>query len=75
VIALLLDGKETVFEGIVNGRIVNEPTGNNGFGYDPVFEPENCGKTFAEQSMAEKNERSHRARAFKKLIEYLHNLN
>jgi XTP/dITP diphosphohydrolase len=73
VIALIMDGKEYLFEGIVHGEIVHEPTGTNGFGYDPLFEPENCGKTFAEQDMQEKNSRSHRARAVKKLVDFLHN--
>jgi XTP/dITP diphosphohydrolase len=72
-IALILDGKEYLFEGVVDGQIVHEPTGTNGFGYDPLFEPENCGKTFAEQDMQEKNTRSHRARAMKKLVDFLHN--
>lgn len=73
VIALILDEKEYLFEGIVQGQIIHEPTGTNGFGYDPLFEPENCGKTFAEQDMQEKNSRSHRARAVKKLVDFLHN--
>lgn len=73
IIALNLDGKQFVFEGIVNGTIRTEKTGSNGFGYDPIFEPEKCGKTFAEMSMAEKNSYSHRARAFNKMIEFLKN--
>ncbi len=71
VIALLLDGKEFLFEGIVEGEIRREAIGKNGFGYDPIFEPENAGKTFAEMSLDEKNKMSHRARAFKKLTEFL----
>lgn len=74
VIALLIAGKEILFEGSVEGEIRTEPKGNNGFGYDPIFEPENCGKTFAELEMGQKNERSHRARAMKKLIQHLQNL-
>ncbi|MDP4797876.1 MAG: non-canonical purine NTP pyrophosphatase, partial [Crocinitomicaceae bacterium] len=46
--------------------------GTNGFGYDPIFEPENCGKTFAEMEMDEKNSYSHRARAIKKMITFMH---
>ncbi len=71
IIALNLDGKQFVFEGIVNGTIRTEKTGSNGFGYDPIFEPENCGKTFAQMTMDEKNSYSHRARAFKKMIGFL----
>jgi XTP/dITP diphosphohydrolase len=70
IIALNLDGEQLIFEGIVNGTIRTEKTGTNGFGYDPIFEPENCGKTFAEMSMNEKNSFSHRARAFSKMIEF-----
>src|SRR5690606_32924786 len=60
-IALIIEGKEELFEGRVQGQILNEKRGVHGFGYDPVFEPENCGQSFAEQSMEEKNQRSHRA--------------
>lgn len=67
-ICLIIDGKEQLFEGIVKGTIRTEKSGNEGFGYDPIFEPENCGKTFAEMSMQEKNERSHRGRAFALMI-------
>lgn len=73
VIALNIDNEQFLFEGIVNGVIRYEKTGQNGFGYDPIFEPENCGKTFAEMSMEEKNEYSHRARAIKKMIDFLRN--
>ena len=71
VIALILNGEEHQFEGIVEGRIVNEKRGSNGFGYDPIFEPENTGMTFAEMTMSEKNDCSHRARAFDKMASYL----
>lgn len=71
VIALDLDGTIHEFEGIVNGVIRKEKSGDNGFGYDPIFEPENCGKTFAEMSMDEKNNYSHRARATAKMIAFL----
>ncbi|MFT6501822.1 MAG: XTP/dITP diphosphohydrolase [Crocinitomicaceae bacterium] len=71
VIALNIRGIQFVFEGIVKGQILKVGRGENGFGYDPIFEPENCGKSFAEMTMEEKNSYSHRARAFAKMIEYL----
>ena len=71
VICLILNDLELIFEGTVKGNILKEPRGNNGFGYDPIFEPENCGKSFAEMTLKEKNFYSHRARAFKKMIEFL----
>ncbi len=71
VITLILNGETHIFEGIVNGKIHESVSGTNGFGYDPVFEPENTGKTFAQMSMDEKNEMSHRARAFQNMVEFL----
>tara|TARA_Y100000385_G_scaffold291212_1_gene367871 strand:- start:1418 stop:1996 length:579 start_codon:yes stop_codon:yes gene_type:complete len=71
VISLELNGANYQFEGIVIGKILIEKKGANGFGYDPIFEPENCGRSFAEMTMDEKNEYSHRARAFKKMIDFL----
>ncbi len=72
VIALIEGGKETLFEGIVNGTIAIEERGTEGFGYDPVFVPDGAdGKTFAELGVEIKNTISHRARAVKKLAEYL----
>jgi XTP/dITP diphosphohydrolase len=71
VIALILDKKEYLFEGVVNGEIITEKRGNGGFGYDPVFIPEGRNLTFAEMDLAEKNTISHRARAFEKLKEFL----
>jgi XTP/dITP diphosphohydrolase len=71
VIALIIDGKETLFEGAIAGEIIHERRGKNGFGYDPVFVPEGFGKTFAEMTMDEKNKLSHRAIAFRKLVDYL----
>ena len=71
VIALHLDGETHLFEGIVNGLIRYEKSGEDGFGYDPIFEPENTGKTFAEMTIEEKNIISHRGRAFQKMIEFL----
>jgi len=70
-IALILDGKEYVFEGKVIGEIRNERSGEEGFGYDPIFEPENYGKTFAEMNLEEKNKRSHRSRAILALGKFL----
>lgn len=71
VIALIMDGKEYLFEGRVEGRITDEKRGKEGFGYDPVFVPEGLEKTFAEMPLGEKNRISHRARAFEKLREFL----
>ena len=71
VIALILDEKEYLFEGIVNGEIITEKRGSGGFGYDPVFIPEGKKRTFGEMELAEKNTISHRARAFEKLKEFL----
>jgi XTP/dITP diphosphohydrolase len=71
VISLLIEGKETLFEGAINGEIIRERRGDNGFGYDPVFVPEGFSQTFAEMTMDEKNKLSHRAIAFRKLVEYL----
>lgn len=70
-ICLIIDGQEFLFEGIVQGEILTEKRGTNGFGYDPIFEPESIGKSFAEMTMSEKNERSHRGRAFHKMIEFI----
>lgn len=74
VISLILDGEEHLFEGIVEGRILDHETGCEGFGFDPLFVPEGSEKTFAEMSPAEKNAISHRGRAVRKLAEYLHAL-
>lgn len=71
VIALIINGREHLFEGKVKGKIREERSGKKGFGYDPIFEPENCGKTFAEMTLDEKNERSHRSRAIQSLTEFL----
>lgn len=75
VISLVIDGKETQFEGIVNGQILEEKKGTTGFGYDPVFQPEESNLSFAEMSMDEKNRISHRGRAVQKLVEFLNQLN
>jgi XTP/dITP diphosphohydrolase len=71
VIALIINGSEYLFEGIVSGTILNEERGKGGFGYDPVFVPEGGEKSFAEMSLSEKNMVSHRARAFEKLKLFL----
>jgi XTP/dITP diphosphohydrolase len=71
VIALIFEKKEYLFEGVVNGIIINEKRGNEGFGYDPVFIPEGKYQTFAEMDPDEKNRISHRARAFEELIKFL----
>lgn len=71
VISLVIDGHETQFEGIVNGQILEEKRGITGFGYDPVFQPEESNLSFAEIPMDEKNKISHRGRAVQKLVEYL----
>lgn len=70
-IALIQGGEEYLFEGIVTGSIVQELRGTDGFGYDPVFEAEDTGMTFAEMGPAEKNRISHRGRATQKLVEFL----
>lgn len=73
VIALITgsDNRETLFEGIVNGEIIGERRGGEGFGYDPIFRPEGYDKTFAELGGDIKNKISHRAKAVKKLAEHL----
>ena len=73
-IALILDGKERIFEGIVEGSITKEPRGEAGFGYDPLFAPEGYGETFAEMGEELKNTISHRARAVAKLADFLSTL-
>jgi XTP/dITP diphosphohydrolase len=62
------DGAAELFEGTCDGTLVSPPRGTNGFGYDPVFEPEATGRTFAEMEPAEKRRHNHRARAFAKLV-------
>jgi len=66
------DGREVAAHGAVDGRIIAEPRGSGGFGYDPVFVPDDGdGRTFAEMSLAEKDTCSHRARAFHSLADGL----
>jgi XTP/dITP diphosphohydrolase len=71
IIALILDKKEFLFEGVINGTIIREKKGTEGFGYDPIFIPEGKIQTFAEMGLEEKNTISHRARAFEKLKDFL----
>lgn len=71
VIALIKDGNEYLFEGAVKGTIALEPKGQYGFGYDPIFVPENYDKSFAELDLTVKNSISHRANAVKKLVAFL----
>lgn len=75
VIALIIDGKEVLFEGILNGCISLKPKGTNGFGYDPVFIPFGNDKTLAEMTMDEKNIISHRSQAIRLLLTFFMNLN
>lgn len=71
VIALISNGETHYFEGIVNGEILHSKQGNDGFGYDPIFQPEGFNVSFAEMTLQEKNKISHRARAVNALINYL----
>jgi len=71
VIALILQGKEYFFEGVVSGEILKEKSGEDGFGYDPVFKPSGYDETFAQMSISLKNKISHRGLAVKKLVKFL----
>jgi XTP/dITP diphosphohydrolase len=71
VIALILNGEEYFFEGDVNGEILQEKKGSDGFGYDPIFKPEGHKETFAQMSIGLKNKISHRGLAVKKLVSFL----
>ena len=72
-IALVMDGQEHLFEGIVEGEILRQKSGCEGFGYDPVFAPEGRGVSFAEMPAHEKNAISHRGRAIEALVRFLLN--
>ncbi|CAA6814532.1 MAG: Nucleoside 5-triphosphatase RdgB (dHAPTP, dITP, XTP-specific) (EC [uncultured Aureispira sp.] len=74
VIALILDGKEYTFEGVVEGEILKKRQGTAGFGYDPIFKPKESKQTFAQMSSQEKGIISHRGRATQKLRNFLLNL-
>ncbi len=71
VIALIIDSKEYLFEGKVEGEIINDLRGENGFGYDPIFIPFGHEKTFAEMSIDEKKLISHRSIAVNKMVDFL----
>ncbi len=74
VVALILDGKEYLFEGIAKGNISLKKSGEKGFGYDPIFIPEGFDKSFAEMSADEKNAISHRGKAINKLKKFLNEI-
>jgi XTP/dITP diphosphohydrolase len=74
VIALNINGKQHLFTGIVEGDITKERIGNEGFGYDPVFMPEGFSKTFAQFSMQEKADASHRGKAVRQLVSFLESI-
>ena len=71
VIALNLNGKQELFTGIVKGEITLEKTGNQGFGYDPIFQPEGFSETFAQLPLEMKNKIGHRGKATQLLIAFL----
>jgi XTP/dITP diphosphohydrolase len=74
IISLIIGGQETQFEGRVNGQILTERHGWEGFGYDPIFKPEGYDLSFAEMLLSEKNLISHRGRALQKMTEFLKSL-
>lgn len=71
VISLIIRGKEYLFDGRVDGEILNERKGNAGFGYDPIFRPDGFEQSFAEMEADLKNSMSHRGRAVQKLVRFL----
>jgi XTP/dITP diphosphohydrolase len=73
VISLIWNGSEHFFDGTVEGTIRTTPSGTDGFGYDPIFEPDGYAVTFAQMTMDEKNKISHRAKAMEQLIAFLSN--
>ncbi len=75
VISLVIDNKEVLFEGVVNGKILHSKVGDKGFGYDPIFMPDGFSRSFAELTIEEKNLVSHRAIAVNKLVAYLKQTN
>ena len=74
VISLIIDGNETQFQGICNGKILEAPQGTEGFGYDPIFIPDGSKQSFAEMTVEEKNRFNHRAKAAAKLVAFLQNM-
>jgi XTP/dITP diphosphohydrolase len=71
VIALIIDGETTCFEGIVKGEMTTQRSGSEGFGYDPIFKPLGFDITFSEMDLTQKNKISHRAKAVAQLSNYL----
>lgn len=71
IICLIINSDEYLFEGVVEGKIIEEVRGREGFGYDPVFVPDGFTTTFSEMSLEQKNKISHRARAVQKLSIFL----
>jgi len=71
VICLIMEGNIEFFEGVCEGQIISEQKGGEGFGYDPIFVPNGAEKTFAEMSLEEKNQYSHRRKAVDKLVSFL----
>lgn len=71
VVAIVGKNIEQIFEGKVEGKILENPRGTNGFGYDPLFIPQGYGKTYAEMTIEEKNTLSHRAMAMQKAVQFL----
>lgn len=74
VVCLLLNGEEHFFEGICKGQIIAQQRGMEGFGYDPVFVPDGADRTFAEMTLTEKNQFSHRRKAIDGLVSFLNQL-
>jgi XTP/dITP diphosphohydrolase len=72
VIALVVNGKEHLFDGVIKGTIIHEKRGDGGFGYDPVFIPDGYDQTFAQMGNETKNSISHRALAMQKLVDFLY---
>ena len=73
-IALIINGEEHVFKGVVEGRLANEAAGSNGFGYDPAFIPDGFEQTFGQLPPEVKQELSHRARAVEQMKQFLMNI-
>jgi XTP/dITP diphosphohydrolase len=74
VLALIINGNEYLFEGIMHGTITHEKIGTHGFGYDPIFIPHGYSKTFAELTLEEKSKISHRALALNKMIKFINSI-
>jgi len=74
VVALVIDGEITTFDGVVEGEITLQPRGDGGFGYDPIFKPQGYERCFSELSADEKNAISHRGMAMKLLAYHLNSL-